>query len=148
MIPAHKQKQWKIRLFVGYLVQSNSLSRARNKGSLHTSSFHQRRMCRFFLFKNKCHSYKGPLILGDWASECGYRLSNWIFGDGNSGVFPKWIRNSENSAISGNLIYINHWSMKCSQFKDPVSHVRLAGAVVASWFLTQEVAGFNNLLKT
>ena len=49
--------------------------------------------------------------------------------------FPKWIRNS------GNLI--NHWA----QFKDPVSHMCLAGAVVASWSLTQEVACSNNVFK-
>ena len=28
---------------------------------------------------------------------------------------------------------------------DPVSHMCLAGAVVASWSLTQEMAGFNPL---
>ena len=39
---------------------------------------------------------------------------------------------------SGNLI---SRSMKWAQFKDPVSHVCLAGAVVASWSLTQEVVG-------
>ena len=31
--------------------------------------------------------------------------------------------------------------MNWAQFKDPVSHICLAGAVVASWSLTQEVAG-------
>ena len=30
-----------------------------------------------------------------------------------------------------------------SQFKDPVSHMGLAGAVVASWSPTHEVAGLN-----
>ena len=30
--------------------------------------------------------------------------------------------------------------MNLVQFKDPVSHVCLAGAVVVFWFLTQEVA--------
>ena len=39
-------------------------------------------------------------------------------------------------------ILINHWSMNWAQFKDPVSHMCLAGAVVASWSLTQEVAGW------
>ena len=37
--------------------------------------------------------------------------------------------------------------MKWAQFKDPVAHMCLAGTVVASWYLTQEVAGsssFNN----
>ena len=33
--------------------------------------------------------------------------------------------------------------MNCSQFKDPVFHVGLASAVVASWSLTQEVTGSN-----
>ena len=33
--------------------------------------------------------------------------------------------------------------MNWAQFKDPVSHMCLAGAVVASWSLTQEVAGSN-----
>ena len=38
---------------------------------------------------------------------------------------------------SGNLII--HWSRNWAQFKDSVSHMCLAGAVVASWSLTQEV---------
>ena len=33
--------------------------------------------------------------------------------------------------------------MNWAQFKDPVSHTCLAGAVVASWSLTQEVAGLS-----
>ena len=33
--------------------------------------------------------------------------------------------------------------MNQGQFKDPVSHVCLAGTVVASWSLTQEMAGLN-----
>ena len=57
------------------------------------------------------------------------------------GDFPKWKRNSENSANSGNLI--NHWSMSLAQFRDLVSHMCLAGAVVASWSLTQEAACSN-----
>ena len=44
-----------------------------------------------------------------------------------------------NSANSGNLV--NHWRMNRAQFMDPVSHMCLAGPVVASWSLTQEVAG-------
>ena len=37
----------------------------------------------------------------------------------------------------------NHWSMNWPQFKDTVSHMCLAGAgaVVASWSFTQQVAG-------
>ena len=49
---------------------------------------------------------------------------------GNNGVFPKWNRNSLNSANSGNLI--NHSSINRTQFKDPVSHMCLAGVVVTS----------------
>ena len=52
------------------------------------------------------------------------------------GVFPKCNRNSLNSVNSGKLI--NQWA----QFKDPVSHMCLAGTVVASWSLTQDVAGW------
>ena len=49
--------------------------------------------------------------------------------------------NSVNSANSGNLI--NHWSMNWAQFKNPVYHMCLAGAVVASWPLIQEEAGLS-----
>ena len=37
--------------------------------------------------------------------------------------------------------------MNWGQFKDPVCHLCLAGAMVVSWSLTQEVAGLNNLFK-
>ena len=33
--------------------------------------------------------------------------------------------------------------MNWAQFKDPVSHMCLAGAVVACWFITQETGGSN-----
>ena len=33
--------------------------------------------------------------------------------------------------------------MNWDQFKDPISHLCLAGSVVASWSLRQEVAGSN-----
>ena len=56
----------------------------------------------------------------------------------DNGVFPEWIRNSVNS---GNLI--NHWA----QFKDSFCYLCLVCASAASWSLTQEVAGSNNLLK-
>ena len=55
-------------------------------------------------------------------------------------VIPKWNRNSLSSA---NLINQREiWSlwMNWAQFKNPVSHMCLAGAVVTSWSLTQEVA--------
>ena len=55
-----------------------------------------------------------------------------------NGVFPKWNGNSVNS---GNLI--NHWNMNWGQFKDPVSHMSLDGAVVQPWSITQEMAGSN-----
>ena len=45
------------------------------------------------------------------------------------------------SVDSDNLI--NHRSMNWDQFKDPVSHMCLAGTVVASWSLTQEVPGLS-----
>ena len=34
--------------------------------------------------------------------------------------------------------------MKYGKFKDPVSHMCLAGTMVASWSLIQEVAGLNS----
>ena len=56
------------------------------------------------------------------------------------GVFPKWsVTFIEFSEFREND---NHWSMNCTQFKDPVSHMCCAGAVVACWPLTQEVAGW------
>ena len=48
---------------------------------------------------------------------------------------------SLNSVNSGNLA--NYWSMNWAQLKDAVSHMCLAGTVVASWSLTREVAGPN-----
>ena len=54
-------------------------------------------------------------------------------------IFLNGAEFSLNSANSGNLR--NHWSMNWAQFKDPVSHMCLAGTVVAAWSLTQEVAG-------
>ena len=53
---------------------------------------------------------------------------------------------SLNLANLGNLI--NHWSMNWGKFNDPVSHTYLAGAVEASWSVTQKVAGsspFNDI---
>ena len=62
----------------------------------------------------------------------------------SSGVFPKWEKFSLNSANSGNQI--NQWSTNWTEFKDPVPHMCCAGAVVACWSLTQEVAGVRILL--
>ena len=67
------------------------------------------------------------------------QINIWLSVRGVNGFFTKWNRNSVNSANSRNLI--NHSSMNNSQFKDPVSHICLAGNVVASWSLIQEVAG-------
>ena len=57
------------------------------------------------------------------------------YGRGNvySGVFPKWKVNSVNSANSMNLLK-HEWD----HFKDVVSHLCLAGTVVASWSLTRD----------
>ena len=40
---------------------------------------------------------------------------------------------------------INHWSVIWTQFKDPASDMCIAGTVVASWPLVQEVAGSSPL---
>ena len=37
--------------------------------------------------------------------------------------------------------------MNWGQFKDPVSHLCLAGVVIASWCLTQEMAGLNPFIE-
>ena len=47
--------------------------------------------------------------------------------------------NSVISANSGNQI--NHWSMNWAQFNYSISHICLAGYVIAYWSTTQEVAG-------
>ena len=60
------------------------------------------------------------------------------------GVFPNGEELSVNWVISvnsGNLI--NQWSMKWAQFKDPVSHMCLAGTVIPFWCLTKKVWGSN-----
>ena len=58
--------------------------------------------------------------------------------------FPKWSR-TLNSVNSGNLI--NHTSMNSVQFQDLLCCLFVVGAVLASWSLTQEVAGSNSLFK-
>ena len=55
--------------------------------------------------------------------------------------FLNWPKLSLSSVIlvnSGKMI--NHWSLTCAQFKDLDSRMCLAGAVVQSWSLSQEVA--------
>ena len=96
----------------------------------------------------KVHSNLGLLYCADVAFCEGYKLDQHtprfkvnfllsIWANQPIGVFSKWNRNSLNS---GNLI--NHWSMNWAQFKDPVSHMCLDGAVVPSWSVTQEMAGW------
>ena len=46
---------------------------------------------------------------------------------------------SLNSVNLGNLI--NHWSMNWAKLNDSVSNMCLAGAMVAPWYLKQDVAG-------
>ena len=55
-----------------------------------------------------------------------------------------FLNGAQPSLNSGNLI--NHLNMNWNQFKDPVFRLCLAGAVVASWSPTQELAGSTLLL--
>ena len=55
----------------------------------------------------------------------------------HTGVFPKW-----SVPFTEFREFDNHGSMNWDQFKDSVSYMCLAGTVVASWSLTQEVAGW------
>ena len=55
------------------------------------------------------------------------------------GVFPRW------KGYSVKLL--NHCSMNGAKFKDPVSHMCLACAMVTFWSLTQEVTGLDNHFK-
>ena len=59
----------------------------------------------------------------------------------HNGVFLKWNRNSLNSTNSRKLI--NHPSMNWAQFKDPVSHMHLAGSTLVSYTRGSWVAGLN-----
>ena len=70
-----------------------------------------------------------------WASKQFFHRRNQCI----NSVFPKWNGKSVNSGNSENLI--NHRSMNWDKFKDSVPHKCLAGAVVVSWSLIQEVAG-------
>ena len=74
-------------------------------------------------------------VYSDWLLWAKFNVMSCI------GVFPKWNKNSVNSTISINLL--NPWGMNWGQFKDPVSHLFLASAVVASKSLSQEVADSN-----
>ena len=61
----------------------------------------------------------------------------WECGDGR--ILEFFLNKAELSLNSGKLI--NHQSMHWAQFIDPVSHMCLAGAVVASQTVTEEMAG-------
>ena len=66
--------------------------------------------------------------------NCQTSLNTWCV----IGVFPKWSR----TFIKFSEFVESDKSLKQEQrWRDPVSHVCLAGAVVASLSLTQEVAG-------
>ena len=59
----------------------------------------------------------------------------------DNGVFPKWSRTfAEFSDFRETDKSLKH---ELDQFKDPVSHMCLAGTVVAPWSLAQEVAGLS-----
>ena len=58
---------------------------------------------------------------------------------GHTRVFPEWNGYSMNL---GNLI--NHSSMNWGQSKDPLCYLCLAGSMVTSWSLSQEVANSNS----
>ena len=77
------------------------------------------------------------------SSHCS--LGKRVSGAENNGVFLKWIRNSVNSWNAGNLK--NHWRVNWAQFKDSFCYLCLVGIMVASWSLTHEVAGSNNLFN-
>ena len=74
--------------------------------------------------------------------ECPLYVFKGLTGFDTNGVFLKRIRTSVNS---GNLI--NHLSMNWAQFKDSLCYPCLAGAAIACYSLTQEVAGLNKLFK-
>ena len=60
-----------------------------------------------------------------------------------------FLNRAELSLNSGNpRNLINHLSMNWAQYKDPVSHMRIADTVVASWSLTQELSGSNHFTVT
>ena len=92
-----------------------------------------------FIYLTMCtHSQKTSQLGNSFCFlSCGFfhQKVHWSFFQ----VDQKFSLNSVILMNSGNLI--NHWSMNWAQFQDSVSHMCLAGAVVASWSLTEEVAG-------
>ena len=74
-----------------------------------------------------------PITINIMLNNNGSLLNNGI--KRSNGVFPNGAELSPNSVKSEKMI--NHPSMNWAQFKDPISHVCLAGTVVACWSLTQ-----------
>ena len=68
-----------------------------------------------------------------------------IFRRGHFRTVEFFLNGPQLSLNSGNLI--NHWSINWAQFKDPPCYPYFVGTAVASWSLTQEVAGSNSLFK-
>ena len=92
-----------------------------------------------FVAANGLYSKKKSYSHGDLWQQCvisTLQLNRFIIY--SLDFFPK---SAEISVNSGNRI--NQWSMNWSQFKDRVSNMCLAGAVVVvvCWSLTQELAG-------
>ena len=95
----------------------------------------------FFL---QSQSHNSIFIVTDanflFPSSLAFMRDEFLHLKAHSRDFPKWSVNfTEFSEFGENN---NHWSMNWVQFKDPVSHMFCAGAVVACWPLTQEVAGW------
>ena len=64
--------------------------------------------------------------------------STSLLNNNNNGVFPKWSRTfTEFSEFRETDKSPKH---ELGSIKDPISHMCLAGTVVACWSLTQEVA--------
>ena len=91
-----------------------------------------------------------PCMVISWlcSKVCGVHCSERetsVDGYQDNGVFPKWVRNSVNSTNPENLIITEAWIRL--RFKILSCYLCLAVTVVASWSLTQEVAGSNTLFK-
>ena len=85
--------------------------------------------------------YERRIVTSVFSLEFGYRVLKW---QNSVKFFLNGAELSLNSVSSRNLI--SHWSMNWAQFKDPVSDICLAGAVVVSWSQTQEVAGLSSFI--
>ena len=93
-------------------------------------SFAHHSVCKWG-FEISWFRYEFEILL--WISFCQI-CQHWSF--------SKWRTFIEITFISVNSRnFINHWNMNWAQFKDPGSHKCLARALVAYWYLTQEVTG-------